>query len=393
MHIILKHGLLIFLTILFVLLIGYSILGMRRKEAFGGMAKEVVNNMYSANVNFENNIYSILIVDSKQASVATFYTNPVTIATMSNITTVTFMGESSDSLWNNATATISIDNTQKTYTVTCILSDNSVMTFTGPMDDTDTSNSDTSNNDSSNNDSSNNSNTDYENYNHYDGSSYPSIFYGPNGASAKIMNTSGSVTIVFTDSTGKTTIYYSKKNDASSDNKITQTTYHGVNGGTATLTSGNNGQYVIKVVRPDGRTSLYYPSNSNTDSFTTMPAQNPTPQNWQSWADWFNQSESQSESQNSQNQYSNYLPQGIPASAIPSGNEDLYILKSEVVPPVCPMCPTANCPPSGKKCPPCPACARCPEPAFECKKVPNYNTINDDMLPQPVLPGYSTFGM
>ena len=393
MHIILKHGLLIFLTILFVLLIGYSILGMRRKEAFGGMAKEVVNNMYSANVNFENNIYSILIVDSKQASVATFYTNPVTIATMSNITTVTFMGESSDSLWNNATATISIDNTQKTYTVTCILSDNSVMTFTGPMDDTDTSNSDTSNNDSSNNDSSNNSNTDYENYNHYDGSSYPSIFYGPNGASAKIMNTSGSVTIVFTDSTGKTTIYYSKKNDASSDNKITQTTYHGVNGGTATLTSGNNGQYVIKVVRPDGRTSLYYPSNSNTDSFTTMPAQNPTPQNWQSWADWFNQSESQSESQNSQNQYSNYLPQGIPASAIPSGNEDLYILKSEVVPPVCPMCPTANCPPSGKKCPPCPACARCPEPAFECKKVPNYNTINDDMLPQQVLPGYSTFGM
>ena len=31
---------------------------------------------------------------------------------------------------------------------------------------------------------------------------------------------------------------------------------------------------------------------------------------------------------------------GIPAAQIPPGDEDLYILKSEMVPPVCPKCPT-----------------------------------------------------
>jgi hypothetical protein len=79
---------------------------------------------------------------------------------------------------------------------------------------------------------------------------------------------------------------------------------------------------------------------------------------------------------------------------IPPGQEDLYILKSEVVPPVCPVCPTsAACPKEEKKCPPCPAPARCPEPSFECKKIPNYNAINNQYLPVPVLNDFSTFGM
>ena len=47
-----------------------------------------------------------------------------------------------------------------------------------------------------------------------------------------------------------------------------------------------------------------------------------------------------------------------------------YILKSEIVPPVCPKCPDAAVCPRQKPCPACPPCARCPEPAFECKKVP-----------------------
>ena len=97
-------------------------------------------------------------------------------------------------------------------------------------------------------------------------------------------------------------------------------------------------------------------------------------------------------------QYSSSLPPGIPASQIPSGQEDLYILKSQVVPPVCPVCPACknnsnNDPDSAPKCPPCPACARCPEPSFECKKVPNYNAINNSYLPQPIINDFSSFGM
>ena len=68
---------------------------------------------------------------------------------------------------------------------------------------------------------------------------------------------------------------------------------------------------------------------------------------------------------------------GVPKSRIPPGQENLYILKSEIVPPICPACPNVNCNNSSnsdKKCQPCPPCARCPEPSFECKKVPNYNS-------------------
>ena len=85
--------------------------------------------------------------------------------------------------------------------------------------------------------------------------------------------------------------------------------------------------------------------------------------------------------------------QGIPKSEIPSGNEHLYILKSEIVPPVCPKCPDVQACPRDKKCPPCPACARCPEPAFTCKKVPNYSAANDEYLPRPILNDFSQFGM
>lgn len=83
---------------------------------------------------------------------------------------------------------------------------------------------------------------------------------------------------------------------------------------------------------------------------------------------------------------------GIPASQIPSGDEDLYILKSQIVPPVCPKCPVVinKCENNEKKCPPCPACARCPEPNFECKKVPNYKSSNTE-LPLPLLNDFSQF--
>ena len=71
---------------------------------------------------------------------------------------------------------------------------------------------------------------------------------------------------------------------------------------------------------------------------------------------------------------------GIPKNRIPPGQENLYILKSEIVPPICPACPNLNCNSNSncgpKKCQPCPPCARCPEPSFECKKVPNYNSTS-----------------
>ena len=83
------------------------------------------------------------------------------------------------------------------------------------------------------------------------------------------------------------------------------------------------------------------------------------------------------------NKRENYTP--MPKSNIPQGDEDLYVLKSSIVPPVCPKCPQRSACPRQKPCPPCPACARCPEPAFTCKKVPNYNSMNNQYLPLPWL--------
>jgi len=90
---------------------------------------------------------------------------------------------------------------------------------------------------------------------------------------------------------------------------------------------------------------------------------------------------------------------GVLDSQITDENRDLYILKSSTVPPVCTNSQYNNNNKNNNngsndddnKCPPCPPCARCPEPAFECKKVPNYNSSNNSFLPKPLLNDFSQF--
>lgn len=96
---------------------------------------------------------------------------------------------------------------------------------------------------------------------------------------------------------------------------------------------------------------------------------------------------------NQANQRMNNATQGIPRDQIPSGNENMYMLKSEIVPPVCPACPTVMECPRQQKCQPCPPCGRCPEPSFECKKVPNYKAVSPSFLPKPILTDFSQFGL
>jgi len=76
---------------------------------------------------------------------------------------------------------------------------------------------------------------------------------------------------------------------------------------------------------------------------------------------------------------------GVRRVDIDDSDKDLYVLKSSIVPPVCPKCPQSSVCPRQKPCPACPACARCPEPAFTCKKVPNYGSMNNQYLPLPWL--------
>jgi hypothetical protein len=231
-------------------------------------------------------------------------------------------------------------------------------------------------------------------------------FYGPNGATATVVNTNnGQQAIKVTTSTG--TYYY---NVSGSQNNYTDTstqyygstgyaiqTYDGAYGGSAGTVTGPYGNTAYYAQGPAGNavagtantgynSNQYYGPYGGSAGAVTGPAGNTA---------YYAQGPAGNTvaGTTSNTDYYSTLPPGIPGNQIPPGQEDLYILKSQVVPPVCPACPTSAACPRQEPCPPCPACARCPEPAFECKKVPNYNAINNEYLPAPILNDFSQFGM
>ena len=256
----------------------------------------------------------------------------------------------------------------------------------------------------------------YDNYNHYSGASYPTIFYGPNGGTARVIQTDNNSTIVITYKNGITEIYYIKNPNNSSSVNVDPTvhTYYGPNGSSAKMIDTNDGKKAVSITGPNGSSMIYTEDNvhdandSNSQDNYPPIGSDPstyTPVNTNDSQDNYPPIGSEPTTYTPMNtntntnnyDYSSSLPPGIPKRMIPPGQEDLYILKSEVVPPVCPACPEPiiKCPDKydPSKVPPCPPCARCPEPAFDCKKVPNYSAFNPDYLPVPVLSDFSTFGM
>jgi len=246
------------------------------------------------------------------------------------------------------------------------------------------------------------------------------LFTGKNGNTARIVSNNGNYVIIITDKSGKQTKYtFSSKNsdytvstsvesyDSPTSTNFIKNTYnktifYAPNGSTAEIIK-LNGTIVIQI--------RY--SNGNIETFTqdlnySQPTFYPNQASYSST--YYNQLNNQSMNNQSMNNqsmnnqsmnnniptfnndydYSSSLPPAIPASQIPLGQEDLYILKSEIVPPVCPA-PITACHHKTDKCAPCPPCGRCPEPNFECKKVPSYKPNNMD-LPQPMISPYSTFG-
>ena len=284
----------------------------------------------------------------------------------------------------------------------------------------------------------------FDNYNHYSGSGTSSqlqngmIFTDPSGNTVTvIVNSNGTQSLQLLQ-VGQTTPMVLNSTPPASSNIVAaaNTFYAPIGNITATIITGSNGQVAIQFNLPNGQNVIFIQSGSSSSS---NPIQNPiTSTQYYGSTGYPIQSGSYSLAYQGPNagyaqgpyggnagyvqgpyggsagyaqgpnggsvagassgngygnQYYSTMPQGIPSSQIPPGQEDLYILKSEIVPPVCPACPTSAACPRQEKCPPCPACARCPEPAFECKKVPNYNAIGSDYLPTPVLNDFSTFGM
>ena len=204
------------------------------------------------------------------------------------------------------------------------------------------------------------------------------VYTGPNGKTLTLTkNVDGSQSITLADGSLQFT-------------SSSATVFTGPNGTKATIITTNNGKEAIKVESPMGTTIYTINNMPETAQYygnttTNVPVPPPSPPS----------------DPNQTIDYSSSLPPGIPGSQIPPGQEHLYILKSQVVPPVCPACP-ANCPNTGssKKCQPCKPCGRCPEPSMTCKAVPNYgafgnssNSLDAAASYIPVLSDFSNFGM
>lgn len=193
-------------------------------------------------------------------------------------------------------------------------------------------------------------------------------FMGPNGSVAVVVDIHGKEIIVIKDSTGNETVYTTTPVNTNPNNVLPNIT-----------PSSTPSSLIGSSTSNPATNSTSNMGNNPATSQTNNSTSNPNPNILQ---DGLSQP-------NSNYNYSSSLPPGIPASQIPHGQEDLYILKTEVVPPVCPVCPIQT---TQKKCAPCPACARCPEPSYDCKLVPNYSSMNAN-APIPVLNDFSTFGM
>lgn len=178
--------------------------------------------------------------------------------------------------------------------------------------------------------------------------------------------------------------YYGEEESDDEETVVEGMTSRGSSGSSSIKTfSGSNGNKASVISGPKGNKYAVTSTESNSSSNDDVNTYDDDNYSYNT----------ASEENNYNNTSSQTTVKTYKKSEIPEGDEDLYILKSQVVPPVCPACPTSASCPREKPCPACPPCARCPEPAFTCKKVPNYSSTNDQYLPKPVLSDFSEFGM
>lgn len=251
------------------------------------------------------------------------------------------------------------------------------------------------------------SDNNYDNYNHYSGTFENVTFYGPNGGKAQVIETPDENTIVITYKNGVTDIYYIDNDNNSGSGSVE--TYTGPNGNTAKIITDSSGKKSVEITLSNGN-KIYYKSGNvytyNNDTGNTNYYDTYEPYNngissssytgpRGNTATTYTGPQGNSATTINNDDYYNSLPEGIYRHQIPPGEEDKYILKSQVVPPVCPKCPDVQCSTTfdETKCPACPACERCPEANFSCEKVPNYNAFNPKTMPLPVLSDFSSFGM
>ena len=213
----------------------------------------------------------------------------------------------------------------------------------------------------------------YDNYNHYSGSSSQlangTTFYGPNGGTIVVTpGGDGTQTLQVILGSGQQPMTFKQNTNSSSTSGAngSLTTFYGPNGNSVTVINTNNGQQALQVQTDNGNyTFTQYGAYYNADNTTSTQYYGSTGYPIQSSGysqsyqgpyggsagavtgpagntAFYAQGPNGGTIAGTNVDYSSSLPPGIPRNMIPAGEEDLYILKSQVVPPVCPVCPAPS---------------------------------------------------
>jgi len=210
-----------------------------------------------------------------------------------------------------------------------------------------------------------------DNYNYFKKSSLPLIYYGPEGASAKILTHNNKYAITVTDKTGVTTAFVEKDKNYNNffvnatpptDNslsvstippELSDTSFYDETGNVAKVYRAQDGQFVIQIDQKNGMEIIYTPTNVytyNTTNSKSIDLGKAINDNTDITSDNDN-----TDTLND-NIANNSIANGTPSNLIPSGDQDKYILKTQIVPPVCPQCPSICNANTNEQTPPCPSC-------------------------------------
>jgi len=220
-------------------------------------------------------------------------------------------------------------------------------------------------------------------------------YTGPYGTTATLTTMGGITELAVTFRNNSSSIFYIDKNDTSG------TVYIDSYGDKAVVSTVNNTIVVttrhgetLTYTKVSGNVTSYSPYTSSYSSAPTYTSSSVTNQNTgNTVGSVTGPNDNTVYYSNVNSGYVNGKP--VTVNNVPPGDEDLYILKSQVVPPVCPVCPpqiVKKCE-KEKECGPCPI-QRCPTAPFKCVKQPDYsNPEIKQYLPIPVLNSFSTFGL
>ena len=210
-----------------------------------------------------------------------------------------------------------------------------------------------------------------DNYNYFKKANMPLIYYGPNGASAKILTHNNKYAITVTDKNGVTTAFVEKnKNynnffvnatpptDTTSSvstipAELSNTSFYDETGNVAKVYRANDGEFVVQVDQKNGVEVIYTPTNiytfntTNSKSYDLGKAVNDT-------TDITTTNDTTDNLK--KDIANNSIANGTPSNLIPPGDMNKYILKTEIVPPVCPRCPSICSANVNQQTPPCPSC-------------------------------------